>query len=163
MNAKKRRDFSDHAGWTAYVSCAIPADPHISVLALGRTELFRRFYELRGQPFPETFGQEPERIAALKDPARTAALESLDGSIFASLIGILSAVAGLTLARTGAVEATSSRDQTQALLGELDATNPYFALCSGYRQQSASVAIGIVTSSTNSDRMEKLMLPLCGP
>ena len=97
MNAKNRRDFSDHAGWTAYVNCALPADQHY-VLALGRTELFRRFYELRGQPFPETFRQEPERIADLKDPARTAAFESLSGSVFASLIGILSAVAEPTLA-----------------------------------------------------------------
>jgi len=97
MNAKNRRDFSDHAGWTAYVNCALPADQQHYVLALGRTELFRRLYE-HGQPFPETLRQEHERIAALKDPARTAALKSLDGSIFASLIGILSAVAGPTLA-----------------------------------------------------------------
>ena len=48
MNATNRRDFSDHAGWTAYVSCAIHPDQQHSVLALDRTELFRRFYELRG-------------------------------------------------------------------------------------------------------------------
>jgi len=136
MNTRDRADFSDHDQWTSYVRRAVPSDRQHYVLALGLTELFRSSYELRGWLFPETSSRELEHIAGLRDPDRTAALESLNRRILSSLTDILCAEAQTAVARMEPRRPASGREQTEELLKELNATNPYFALCTDYRQAS---------------------------
>jgi hypothetical protein len=134
MNVKPRIDFGDHEKWTAYVRREVPPQEQGYVLALGRTELFRRFYEVRGRVFPEAFRQELEQIGRLNDPERTEALVSLNDCIFRSLTGLLFAEARPVLTQLGAVDGTFEPDQIADVLDELSTRNPYFALCTAYRQ-----------------------------
>jgi len=134
MNLKLRIDFGDHEKWTAYVRREVQPQNQTYVLALGRTELFRRFYEVRGWVFPEAFRQELKQIEGHNDPERTEALASLNDRIFRSLTGMLFAEAGPALAQAGAGEGASEPEQIEDVLDELSARNPYFALCTGYRQ-----------------------------
>ena len=134
VKVKPRIDFNDPEQWTAYVRREVPLEEQGYVLALGRTELFRRFYELRGRAFPEAFRLELEQIGRLNDPGRTEALVSLNERIFRSLTNMLFANARPALAQLDAAKATSEREQAGEILNELSARNPYFALCTGYRQ-----------------------------
>jgi len=134
MNIKPQIDFSDHEQWAAYVRCEVQLQDQGYVLALGRTELFRRFYEVRGKVFPEAFRRDIKQIGRLKDPGRTEALVSLNDRIFRSLTGMLFAEARPALAQAGAAEGASEPEQIEDVLDELSARNPYFALCTGYRQ-----------------------------
>jgi hypothetical protein len=134
MNTKPRIDFGDHEQWRAYVRREVPPQEQGYVLALGRTELFRRFYEVRGRVFPEAFRQELKRIERHNEPGRTEALASLNDRIFRSLTGMLFVEARPALALAGAAEAASEPEQIEDVLEELSARNPYFALCTGYRQ-----------------------------
>lgn len=134
MNVKSRVDFNDQEQWTAYVRCEVPLEDQGYVLGLGRTELFRRFYEVRGRAFPEAFRLELERIRRLNDPGRTEALVSLNERIFRSLTGMLFAEAGPALVRLESAKGGSEPEQIEDVLDELSARNPYFALCTEYRQ-----------------------------
>ena len=134
MNIKPRIDFGDHEQWRAYVRREVPPQEQDYVLALGRTELFRRFYEMRGRAFPEAFRLELEQIGRLNDPGRTEALVSLNDRIFRSLAGMLFAEARPALAQTRAAEGASEGERVEHVLEELCERNPYFALCTGYRQ-----------------------------
>lgn len=134
MNVRPRVDFSDQQQRTAYVRSEVPLEDQGYVLALGRTELFRRFYEVRGRAFPEAFRQELEQIERLNDPGRTEALVSLNDRIFRSLTGMLFAEARLALTQAGAAEGASEGERVEHVLDELRERNPYFALCTGYRQ-----------------------------
>ena len=134
MNAKSRIDFGDHEQWTAYVRREVPPQEQDYVLALGRTELFRRFYKVRGRVFPEAFRRDLEEIERLNEPQRTEALESLNDCIFRSLAGLLFAEARPVSAQSGGAGGASEPEQIADVLDELSARNPYFALCTGYRQ-----------------------------
>lgn len=147
MNVKPRIDFRDHEKWTDYVRREVPPQDQGYVLALGRTELFRRFYEVRGRVLPEAFRRELEQIGRLKDPGRTEALVSLNDRIFRSLTGMLFAEARPALAQADAAECASEPEQIEDILDELSARNPYFALCTGYRQ-----AFGDWANTTEWDR-----------
>ena len=136
MNVKPRVDFNDHEQWTTYVRREVPVEEQSYVLALGRTELFRRFYEVRGRAFPEAFRRELEQIGSLIDPGRTEALVSLNERIFQSLTGLLFAEARPALTQADAAEGASEGERVEHVLDELSARNPYFALCTGYRQAS---------------------------
>lgn len=134
MNVKPRIDFNDQEQWTAYVRSEVPLEDQGYVLALGRTELFRRFYEVRGRAFPEGFTRELERIERLNDPGRTEALVSLNERVFRSLTGMLFAEARPALTQSDAGEGASEGERVEHVLDELSARNPYFALCTCYRQ-----------------------------
>jgi len=134
MNANPRISFGDHEQWTTYVRREVPPQEQAYVIALGRTELFRRFYEVRGRVFPEAFRRDIEQIERLNDPQRTEALVSLNNCIFRSLMGLLFAEARPASAPLSAAEGASEPDQIADVLDELSARNPYFALCTGYRQ-----------------------------
>ncbi len=134
MNLKLRIDFGDQEQWTAYVRREIPPQEQGYVLALGRTELFRRFYEARGRAVPEAFRREVDRIGTLTDPERTMDLVSLNDRILASLTSMLFADARPGLARLDAPDDASEGERKEDILDELSARNPYFALCAGYRR-----------------------------
>ena len=134
MNIKPRIDFGDHEQWIAYVRREVPPQEQGYVLARGRTELFRRFYEVRGWVFPAGFRQELKQIERHNNPGRTEALASLNDRIFRSLTGMLFAEASPALAQAGAAEGASGREEIEDVLDELSARNPYFALSTGYRQ-----------------------------
>jgi hypothetical protein len=134
MNVNPRIDFGDHEQWTAYVRREIAPQEQGYVLALGRTELFRRFYEVRGRAFPEAFSRELEQIIRRNDPGRTEALVSLNDRIFRTFTGMLFAEANPVLAQLDTDEGASESQRVEDILDELSARNPYFALCTGYRQ-----------------------------
>ena len=134
MNVKPRIDFGDHEQWTAYVRREVSPRDQGYVMALGRTDLFRRFYEARGRAFPEVFRQELYRIGTLDDPERTEALVALNGRIFTSLTCMLFADASPALAQVNEEQAAVGHDGAEEVLNELSLRNPYFALCTGYRQ-----------------------------
>ena len=98
MNVKPRIDFGDHEQWTACVRREVPPQDQGYVLTLGRTDLFRRFYEARGRAFPEVFRQELDRIGTLDDPEGTEALVALNNRIFTSQTSMLFAEARPELA-----------------------------------------------------------------
>jgi hypothetical protein len=134
MNVKPHIDFGDHKQWTAYVRHEVPPQEQGYVLALGRTELFKRFYETRGRAFPEVFRRELDRIETLNDPERTTALVSLNDRIFTSLTSLLFADARPALAQVDAEKEASGHERAGDVLNELSARNPYLALCTGYRR-----------------------------
>jgi hypothetical protein len=134
MNVKPRIDFGDHEQWTAYVRREVPPQDEGYVLTLGRTELFRRFYEVRERAFPDAFRRELERIETLDDPERTAALASLNDRIFTALTSMFFAEARPTLEQMDAEKAASGHEKAGDVLDELSSRNPYFALCTGYRR-----------------------------
>jgi len=133
MTVNPRIDFGDHEQWAGYVRREIAPQEQGYVLALGRTELFRRFYEVRGRAFPEAFSRELEQIIRRNDPGRTEALVSLNDRIFRSLTGMLFAEARPVLAHLDTDEGASEFERVEDILDELSARNPYFALCTGYR------------------------------
>jgi len=82
----------------------------------------------------EAFRRELERIETLNDPGRTEALVSLNDRIFRSLTGMLFADARPALEQLDAAEGASEGERVEHVIDELSARNPYFALCTGYRQ-----------------------------
>jgi len=134
MTVKPRIDFGDQEQWKAYVRREIPPQEQAYERTLGRTELFRRFYEARGRAFPEAFRREVDRIGTLTDPERTTALGTLNDRIFASLTSMLFADACPGLAQLDTAEDASEGERIEDILDELSARNPYFALCVAYKQ-----------------------------
>jgi hypothetical protein len=147
MNVKPHIDFGDHEQWTAYVRHEVPPQEQDYVLALGRTELFKRFYETRGRAFPEVFRRELDRIGKLIDPERTIALVSLNEQIFTSLTSMLCADVRPAWAQVDPKNTASGHERAGEVLDELSTRNPYFALCSGYRR-----ACGDRVNATEWDR-----------
>jgi len=133
MDNKTPSDFSSHDEWLSYVRENIPAAGQPYVLACGRTELFKRFYELRKQAFPIELALELERIQALRDPQRTSELEFLNQRIFASLTEFLFTQVQPKVVAADAAVPASPRKQVQELLDYLANKNPYFALWTGYK------------------------------
>jgi hypothetical protein len=134
MQNKTPADFGTHDDWLSYVRKEIPATEQPYVLALGRTNLFKRFYEIRKLTFPVEFAQELERIRALFDPVRTSELESLNGRILSKLTETLFDEAQPRITKSEPQTAGTPRQQVRKLLDHLEKKNPYFALWSVYRK-----------------------------
>jgi hypothetical protein len=137
MQPKSRASFASHEEWLVYVRRELPHDEQPSALAYGRTELFLRFLELRGQPLPAEVEAELERILRLSNPDRAGQLDALNERIMAHLIEVLFAEAGPTLDQEKHTSQLSPRQQTQELLDHLASRNPYFRLWIDYKRQTS--------------------------
>jgi hypothetical protein len=121
-------DFSDPKEWRAYVRATVPPEDVEFTLAYGRTTLFLRFYEVRGERFPEEFRAELTRINGLGDPERTEFLVSLNDRILASTTQRL-----VTPAASSAFdEGGTPRQLIDNLLDSLARNSPSFALWAHY-------------------------------
>jgi hypothetical protein len=121
---KMPTDFSDPKEWRAYVRATVPPEDVDFTLAYGRTMLFLRFYEVRGERFPEEFRAELTRIDGLSDPVRTASLVKLNDRILSATTQFLTTRA-----------ASSLGNETKApseLIDNLARNNPCFALWTHY-------------------------------
>jgi len=117
-------DFSDPKEWRAYVRATVPPEDVDFTLARGRMALFLRFYEVRGERFPEEFRAELTRIDGLSDPVRIASLVALNDRILAAMTQLL-----VTPAASSAFdEAGTPRE----LLDNLARNNLCFALWAHY-------------------------------
>jgi hypothetical protein len=134
MNDKIPSDFSNHDQWLSYVRDNIPVARQSYALACGRTELFKRFYEVRQQTFPVEFAEELKRIGELSEPERTDNLELLNRRILGSLTAFLSDERGPRRVEADEDIAESARDEIQRLLDHLAEKNPYFALWTAHKQ-----------------------------
>ena len=137
MPIRTRTEFANQEEWTAYVRDCVPAVEREYVLACGRTELFKSFYEVRKQNFPMEYDRELERIQAFSEPDRTKSLEHLNDRIFASLTELLLHSATPKQIEGAPPASTSPRKQVQDLLNHLAEKNPYFALWIDYKRQFA--------------------------
>jgi hypothetical protein len=133
MTKKTPSDFESHDDWLTHVRSEIPGPEQPYALAVGRMDLYRSFYRMRGLPFPAQFAEELERIETLLDPGRTVALEALNDVIFGALTMHLFNRAQPTTSIDEWQTPASPRRQTQELLSHLAQKNPYFALWSGYK------------------------------
>jgi hypothetical protein len=121
-------DFSDPKEWRAYVRATVQPEDVDFTLAYGRTALFLRFYEVRGERFPEEFSAELTRIDGLSDPARTESLVTLNDRILAAMTQLLVTPP----ASSAAGESENPRELIGNLLDNLARKNPGFALWSHY-------------------------------
>ena len=137
MPIRSRTEFANQEEWTAYVHDCVPVVEREYVLACGRTELFKSFYEVRKHKFPSEYVRDLERIQALSEPARTESLEHLNDRIFASLTELLLHSATPKQIEGAPPASTSPREQVQDLLNHLAEKNPYFALWINYKCQFA--------------------------
>ena len=133
MQLKSRASFTDHNEWLAYVRRELPRDEQPSALAYGRTELFLRFLELRGQSLPAEFEGELEHILGLSDSDRAGQLDTLNEQIMARLIEMLFVEAGPTPGEKKHTIQLTPRQQTQELRDHLTSRNSYFRLWIDYK------------------------------
>jgi hypothetical protein len=106
----------------------VPPEDVDFTLAYGRTALFLRFYEVRGERLPEEFRAELTRIDGLSDPARTESLVTLNDRILAAMTQLL-----VTSPASSAFdEAGTPRELIGNLLDNLARNNPCFALWTHY-------------------------------
>jgi hypothetical protein len=130
-------DFRNQEEWLAFVQETVASEEVPFTLAIGRTGMFREFYELRSQPFPERFSSEIERISAIAEPARTQELEILNNSIMGDMIQFLfTATTGVSTGGDCPFP-TTSREVIDELLEHLRIKNPYFALWAHYKDKVA--------------------------
>jgi len=134
MPVRRRTDFDNQEEWISYVRDCIPVVEREYVLACGRTELFKSFYEVRRQEFPAEYTQELGRIQTLSEPHRTDSLERLNERIFASLTELLFHEAQPKQVESAALAPVSPKEQVQELLDHLAKKNPYFALWVVYKR-----------------------------
>jgi hypothetical protein len=125
---KMPTDFSDPKEWRAYVRATVPPEDVDFTLAYGRTALLLRFYEVRGERFPEEFRAELTRIDGLSDPARTEFLVALNDRILAAMTQLLVTHP----APSAGNEAVTPRELIDRLLDNLARKNPGFALWTHY-------------------------------
>jgi hypothetical protein len=123
-------DFSDPKEWRAYVRATVQPEDVDFTLAYGRTALFLRFYEVRGERFPEEFRAELMRINGLSDPVRTKSLIALNDRILAATTQLLVTPAASSVFD----EAGTPRKLIDNLLDNLARNNPSFALWTHYSQ-----------------------------
>jgi hypothetical protein len=117
-------EFYDPREWRAYVRATVPPEDVDFALAYGRTALFLRFYEVRGERFPEEFRAELTRIDGLSDPVRTESLVALNERILASMTQLL-------VNRTAPSAFDESRTPHE-LIDNLAQNNPFFVLWAQY-------------------------------
>jgi hypothetical protein len=85
MLVRRRTDFDSQEEWISYVRACVPVVEREYVLACGRTELFKSFYEVRKQEFPAEYMEELRGIQTLSEPHRTDSLERLNERVFVGL------------------------------------------------------------------------------
>jgi hypothetical protein len=134
MPTRSRTDFNNQDEWISYVRDCVPVAEREYVLACGRTELFKSFYEVRRQEFPAEYIQELRRIQTLSEPHRTDSLERLNERIFASLTELLFHEAQPKQVESASVVPVSPKEQVQELLNHMTDKNPYFALWVDYKR-----------------------------
>lgn len=142
MTRKTPTKFGSHDARPAHVSSEVPAPVQAYARALGRTDLFRRFYQLRRLPFPARFAEELERVEALRDSEQTAALEALNEAIFRNLTKQLFDDARSAASEDTAEGSATPQKQIRELLRHLAQKNPYFALWIVYKNGINEHAIG---------------------
>jgi len=121
-------DFSDPIEWRAYVRATVQPEDVNFTLAYGRTALFLRFYEVRGERFPEEFRAELMRIDGLSDPVRTESLVTLNDWILGAMTQLLvTPTASSTFDEVG-----TPRELIDNLLDNLARNSPCFALWTHY-------------------------------
>jgi len=131
---KRPSNFGSHDDWLAHVRDEIPPAEQSYALAIGRMELFRRFYRMQGLPFPTQFAEELGRTQTLFDPERTVALEALNDLIFKSLTMHLFNRARSTTLIDDRQTPASPRKQIEELFTHLAQKNRYFALWTVYKR-----------------------------
>ena len=134
MPVRRRTDFDNQDEWISYVRDFVPVVEREYVLACGRTELFKSFYEVRRQEFPAEYTQELERIQMLSEPYRTDSLEHLNERIFAGLTELLFQKPQPKEFESAALAPVSPKEQVEELLNHLAEKNPYFALWVDYKR-----------------------------
>jgi hypothetical protein len=134
MPIRSRTEFENQNEWTAYVRECVPLTQREYVLASGRTELFKSFYDVRKQEFPAEYIEELGRIETLSEPHRTDSLERLNERIFVGLSELLFQQSQPNRLEAAPLAAVSPKQQVQDLLNYLTERNPYFALWVGYKR-----------------------------
>jgi hypothetical protein len=134
MPVRRRTDFGSQEEWISYVRACVPVVEREYVLACGRTELFKSFYEVRKQVFPAEYMEELRRIQTLSEPHRTDSLERLNEQIFAGLTELLFHETQPKQVESAAFAPVSPKEQVQELLNHLAEKNPYFALWVDYKR-----------------------------
>jgi hypothetical protein len=134
MPVRRRTDFDNQDEWISYVRDFVPVVEREYVLACGRTELFKSFYEVRRHEFPAEYTQELGRIQPLSEPYRTDSLERLNERIFAGLTELLFQKPQPKEFESAALAPVSPKQQVQELLNHLAEKNPYFALWVDYKR-----------------------------
>jgi hypothetical protein len=132
---KTPNDFRNQDEWRAFVHETAATEDVPFTLAMGRTGMYRQFYELRSQPFPERFSSEIERISALAEPARTHELETLNNTIMGDMIQFLFTAAVGTSTGGDCPYPITPREVIDQLLEHLRTKNPYFALWTQYKDK----------------------------
>lgn len=133
---KNRTEFRNPDEWKAYVQATVPPEDVPFTLAMGLTDTFREFYEMRSQPFPERFSLEVERISALAEPERTKKLDALNNSIMGDATRFLMKAVGVSPDSEPMYEFTP-RGTIEELQEHLRTKNPYYALWTHYQDNIA--------------------------
>jgi hypothetical protein len=134
MIRKRPSNFGTHDDWLAHVRRKIPVPEQPYALAVGRMELFRRFYRMQGLSFPTQFTEELQRIETMHDPERTPALEALNDLIFISLTMHLFNRARSITSIDDRKAPASPRKEIEELFSHLAQKNRYFALWTVYKR-----------------------------
>lgn len=132
---KTPNDFRNQEEWRAFVQETVAPEDIPFTLAKGRTGMFREFYELRSQPFPERFSLAIDRISALGEPDRTKELEALNEIIMGDMIQFLFTAAAGVSTVGDCPYPTTPREVIEELQEHLRSMNPYFALWMHYKDK----------------------------
>lgn len=141
MATKTRLEFSNHDDWLAYIDAYVPASERAYALAAGRTELLKRFYELRNWQFPVEFALELSRIHDREEMESSADLELLNRRMFANLTTLLFNHSEANASRKQSSVAQSPRARVLELRDYITNANPYFQLWMHFKSVVASTAI----------------------
>jgi hypothetical protein len=128
-------EFEDIGDWRSYVRQNVPAEEVDYTLACGRTVLYVRFYEMRGQPFPEKFRTALERIEELALPEKAREREALNGQIFVDMTQFLFAAAPKQAKASEIVVPNTPREIAEELVQHMAHRNPYFAIWVHYQKR----------------------------
>jgi len=134
---KTPNHFRNRDEWQAYVRATVPPDDVPFTLAMGLTDLYREFYQMRSQPFPEGFSLRIERASKLAEPERTRELEAVNEAIMLDSIRFLRSSVPATSAENDYLYSTTPRGAIEDLQEHLRTKNPYFALWTHYTNKVA--------------------------
>jgi len=133
VEPKSPSHFNSHDEWLAYVREEIPVAEQSLALARGRTELFKRFYEVRQRRLPQQFAEELARIETLPVSEKTGHLEELNKRIFSDMSSLLFNETQQKSAKQDTFVARSSREQIEDLQAYLVENNRFFGLWVAYK------------------------------